>query len=111
MKGALDENGFAAVSGLASGPVKIHFGKEITAPIAATEFARAASEMPDTATSSITPSEAVIEAVHQLARDGQITDQEAVKKLKSAVNQRNTPNRAGINTAQKIIKTEKTYNG
>ena len=84
VKGALDENGFAVVSGLASGPVKVQFGPDQTRAASAAPF----EEQPPSSTdesSQLSPAAAMQEAVSQLIKAGEMQAPDAKTLLETAL--------------------------
>ncbi|ATP49758.1 type VI secretion system tip protein VgrG [Pseudomonas putida] len=83
--GTLDENGFAAVSGLASGPVKVQFGRDKARAASATPF----QEPPPSTTSDksmpLSPADAMQEAVNQLIKSGEMNARDAKHLMQAAL--------------------------
>ncbi|WP_267880086.1 DUF2345 domain-containing protein [Pseudomonas monteilii] len=81
VKGTLDENGFAAISGLASGPVKVRFGRDQTKAVSAAPFA----QQPSDQSTPLSPAAAMQEAVSQLIKSGEMDAHDAKRVFQSAL--------------------------
>ncbi|MBC3435922.1 type VI secretion system tip protein VgrG [Pseudomonas sp. BW16M2] len=81
VKGTLDENGFAAISGLASGPVQVRFGRDQTNAVSAAPFA----QQPSDQSTPLSPAAAMQEAVSQLIQSGEMDAHDAKRFLQSAL--------------------------
>lgn len=71
VEGTLDDSGFAALSGLATGPVKVTFGRDPTKASSATPFPEHTPK-PAQGNSGLTPVAAMQEAVSQLIASDQL---------------------------------------
>lgn len=85
VKGALDENGFAVVSGLASGPVKVHFGRDQTRAASAAPFEEQPPSPAADESSQLSPAAAMQEAVSQLIKAGEMQAPDANTLLETAL--------------------------
>jgi len=85
VKGTLDDNGFAAISGLATGPVKVLFGRDRTKAISATPFAEQSSPPTTDQKAPLTPAAAMQEAVSQLIKSGELEAHDAKQFTQSAI--------------------------
>lgn len=71
IEGTLDDSGFAALSGLATGPVKVTFGRDPTKASSATPFPEHTLNSPQ-GNAGLTPAAAMQEAVSQLIASDQL---------------------------------------
>ncbi|MFK3817141.1 type VI secretion system Vgr family protein [Pseudomonas sp. NPDC089407] len=85
VKGTLDDNGFAAISGLASGPVKVLFGRDQTKAVTAAPFTEQSSPPASDQNTPLTPAAAMQAAVNQLIKSGEVDAHEAKRFLQSAI--------------------------